>query len=157
MTGGTVLAQAARGTAQMKKNTARRSGTRILRREESLSSRQYRGISIRVIYECDALEILRVDMAPGSVLDDRDIAELALLHVVIGGSPEFNAPDENSVLFPGDSIALREGQTCRVSNPTYSRSSILSFLFKRTSACHSASAFGRAFARKPDTGKEISR
>lgn len=130
---------------------------RILRREDSLKSRQHGGICVRLLYECDGLEILRTDMEPGTVLDDGDITKLEGLHFVLDGGPVFNVARENSDLMPGDSIALREGQHCRVSNPTSSRSSILSFLFKSAAACHSAGALGRAVAKSPDKDKEASR
>ena len=41
---------------------------KILRREESLRSRQYRGVFVRVIYEGDSLEILRTEMDSKSAL-----------------------------------------------------------------------------------------
>ena len=136
---------------------ASRSRPRILRREDSLKSRQYRGICVRVLYECDGLEILRTEMEPGAVLDDADITKLDGLHFVIGGSPAFHVANQTSDLVPGDSIALYDGQHCTVSNPTSSRSSILSFVFKSPNSCHSASAFGRGIARSPDRDKEVSR
>ena len=115
----------------MEKQVASSSGLRILRREDSLSSRQYGGICVRVIYQRDDLEILCTDMDAGAVLEDRDIGRFSVLHVVVGGSPLFQVANETNALMPGDSIALRDGQHCRVSNPTSSRSSILSFLVRR--------------------------
>lgn len=103
---------------------------RILRREDSLKSRLYRGICMRVLYECDGLEILRTEMEPGAVLDDADITQRAGLHFVIDGGPVFHVASQSSDLMPGDSIALHDGQHCTVSNPVSSCSSILSFLFK---------------------------
>lgn len=105
---------------------------RILRREDSLSSRLYRGICVRLLYECDGLEILRTEMEPGAVLDDADITKLAGLHFVIDGGPVFHVAAQASDLMPGDSIALHDGQHCTVSNPASSCSSILSFLFKKS-------------------------
>ena len=130
---------------------------RILRREDSLQSRLYRGICVRVLYECDGLEILRTEMDPGTVLDDADITKLDGLHFVISGSPVFHVARESSDLMPGDSITLHDGQHCTVSNPTSSRSSILSFLFKDARSCHSGGAFGRGTAKSPEREKEISR
>lgn len=122
------------------------SDTRILRREDSLAARHYKGISIRVIYECDALEVLRTDMEPETLLDDRDIATFAVLHVVLGGSAVFHIASRTNSLMPGDSITPHKGQQCTVSNPTSSRSSILSFLIKSSSACRSADVFPRDMA-----------
>ena len=112
----------------------------ILRREDSLSSRQYRGICVKVIYECDAVQIVRTDMDSATVLDDREIANFAVLHVVLSGSPVFHTANDTHALMPGDSIALREARQCSVSNPTSSRSSIVSFLFRGSSSRASASA-----------------
>lgn len=134
------------------KPAASRSRPQILRREDSLTSRQYGGICVRVLYECAALEILRTEMEPGAVLDDADITKRAGLHFVIGGSPVFRVASQSSDLMPGDSIALHDGQHCTVSNPTSSCSSILSFLFKNSSSCQSASAFGRGIAKATDRG-----
>ena len=114
------------------KPAASNSRARILRREESLKSRLYRGICVRLLYECDGLEILRTEMEPGSVLEDADITQRHGLHFVIGGSPVFHVASQSSDLMPGDSIALHDGQRCTVSNPVSSCSSILSFLFKNS-------------------------
>lgn len=107
---------------------------------------------MRVLYECDGLEILRTEMEPGALLDDADITKRRALHFVIGGSPVFHVASQSSDLMPGDSIALHEGQHCTVSNPASSCSSILSFLFKNSSSCQSAGAFGRGIAKATDRG-----
>lgn len=133
------------------------SSTRILRHEDSLRSRQYGGICVRVLYECDGLEILRIDMEPKAVLDDDDMMRVHGLHFIIGGNPVFRVGSQNSDLMPGDSITFGDGEHCTVSNPTSSRSSILSFLFKTSSPCHSAGAYGHDTAKSPDRDKEISR
>lgn len=105
---------------------------KILRREESLRSRQYRGVFVRVIYEWDSLEILRTEMEPGSALEDREIGIFPVIHFVIEGSPVFHVANQTNDLMPGDSIALEEGEEYRISNPTSSRSSFLSFVFKNS-------------------------
>lgn len=130
---------------------------RVLRRDDSLRSRDYRGISIRVLYECDGLEVVRIDMDPATALDEREITEVCGLHFVIGGSPVFHVSSQSSDLMPGDSIALTKGQHCRISNPMSARSSILSFVFKNASFCPPPSPAGRRIAKLPDTEKEISR
>jgi len=137
--------------------TARKAQPRILRREESLSSRQYRGICASVIYECDGFEIVRIDMEPRSVLDESEITNLGGVHVVIAGSPTFHVASHTDNLVPGDSIALDSRQRCTVSNPTTSRSSMLSLLFKTPSSCRSADAFGRGITTSVDTDKEVSK
>ncbi len=134
------------------KPAARKSRPRILRREESLRSRLYRGICVRLLYECDGLEILRTEMEPGTLLDDADITKLAGVHFVIGGNPVFHVASQSNDLMPGDSIALHDGRHCTVSNPASSCSSILSFLFKNSSPCQSAGAFGRGIAKATDRG-----
>lgn len=141
----------------MIKRTSGKRAPRILRREDSLKSRQYRGICVRVLYECDGIEILRTEMESGSVLDDEDLASVSGLHFIIGGSPVFRIANQSNDLMPGDSIALLGGQHCTVSNPTAARVSILSFLFKRASACHSAGTFAQGVATSTEYEKEISR
>ncbi len=115
------------------KPAASKPRARILRREDSLKSRLYRGICVRLLYECDGLEIVRTEMEPGTVLDDADLTQLDALHFVIDGSPVFHVAHQSSDLMPGDSIALHDAQRCTVSNPTSSGASILSFLFKEVS------------------------
>jgi mannose-6-phosphate isomerase-like protein (cupin superfamily) len=100
----------------------------ILRREESLRSRQYRGVFISVIYEWNSLEILRTEMEPGSELDDREIGAFPVVHFVIQGRPVFMTADQTCDLIPGDSIALRADENYRISNAASSRSIILTIL-----------------------------
>lgn len=103
---------------------------KILRREESLRSRQYRGVFVRVIYEWDSLEILRTEMDPGSALDDHEIGIFPVIHFIIEGSPIFVVANQSGDLMPGDSVALRADEKYRISNPASSRAVILSILFK---------------------------
>ncbi len=103
---------------------------KILRREESLRSRQYRGVFVRVIYEWDFIEILRTEMEPGSMAEDREIGNFPVIHFVIEGSPIFLVANQSADLVPGDSIALRADENYRISNPTSSRSIILTVLIK---------------------------
>ncbi len=103
---------------------------KIVRREESLRSRQYRGVFVRVIYEWASLEILRTEMEPGSALDDHEIGIFPVIHFIIEGSPIFVVANQSGDLMPGDSVALRADEKYRISNPASSRSVILSILFK---------------------------
>jgi hypothetical protein len=105
---------------------------KILRREESLRSRQFRGVCVRVFYERDLWEILRIDMDPGSAVDDREIGVFPAIHFVIEGTPVFQVANQTHDLMPGDSIALEEDGQYRISNPTSSRSSFLTILFKNS-------------------------
>jgi len=105
---------------------------KILRREESLRSRQYRGVCVRVLYERDSWEILRTEMEPGSALDDREIGIFPAIHFVIEGSPVFQVANQTHDLMPGDSIALEDRERYKISNPISSRSSFLSFFFKNS-------------------------
>ena len=95
-----------------------------------MHSHQYRGVCVRVIYEWDSLEILRTEMEPGCTLEDCEVGNFPVIHFVIEGSPVFLTASESSDLMPGDSIALREGEEYKISNPVPSRSVILSLLFK---------------------------
>jgi mannose-6-phosphate isomerase-like protein (cupin superfamily) len=103
---------------------------RILRREESLRSRQYRGVFVRVIYEGDSLEILRTEMDSKSVLEDHEIGLFPVVHFIVEGSPVLLVGNQSSDLMPGDSINLRADEKYRISNSASSRSVILSILFK---------------------------
>jgi mannose-6-phosphate isomerase-like protein (cupin superfamily) len=103
---------------------------KILRREESLRSQQYRGVLVRVIYEWASLEILRTEMDPGSTLDDHEIGIFPVIHFIVEGSPIFVVTNQSGDLMPGDSIALRADEKYQISNPASSRSVILSILFK---------------------------
>jgi len=103
---------------------------KILRREESLRSRQYRGVFVRVIYEWDSIEILRTEMEPGSMVEDREIGNFPMIHFVIEGSPIFLVANQSADLIPGDSISLRADENYRISNSASSRSIILTVLIK---------------------------
>jgi len=103
---------------------------KVLRREESLRSRQYRGVFVRVIYEWDTIEILRTEMDPGSMVEDREIGNFPVIHFVIEGSPIFLVANQSADLIPGDSISLRADENYRISNPASSRSIILTVLIK---------------------------
>lgn len=112
------------------RKTGGRGKLQILRREQSLRSRQYRGVCVGVIYEWNSLEILRTEMEPGSALVDRELGVFPVIHFVIEGSPVFVMGDQSGDLIPGDSIALRADESYRISNPASSRSIILSILDK---------------------------
>lgn len=103
---------------------------KILRREESLRSRQYRGVFVRVIYEGDSLEILRTEMDSKSALEDHEIGIFPVIHFIVEGSPVFVVGNQSGDLMPGDSISLRADEKYRISNSASSRSVILSILFK---------------------------
>jgi mannose-6-phosphate isomerase-like protein (cupin superfamily) len=103
---------------------------KILRREESLRSRQYRGVFVRVIYEGDSLEILRTEMDSKSALEDHEIGIFPVMHFIVEGSPVFVVGNQSADLMPGDSINLRPDEKYRISNSASSRTVILSILFK---------------------------
>ena len=103
---------------------------KILRREESLRSRQYRGVFVRVIYEGDSLEILRTEMDSKSALEDHEIGIFPAIHFIVEGSPVFVVGNQSGDLMPGDSISVRADEKYRISNSASSRSVILSVLFK---------------------------
>ena len=103
---------------------------KILRREESLRSRQYRGVLVRVIYEGDCFEILRTDMESKSVLEDHEIGIFPVVHFIVEGNPVFLVRSQSGDLVPGDSIHLPADEKYRISNSASSRSVILSILFK---------------------------
>jgi len=102
----------------------------ILRREESLRSRQYRGVLVSVIYEWSSLEILRIEMESGSALVDREIGTFPAIHFIIEGSPVFVIANQSCDLIPGDSIAFRADESYRISNTASSRSIILTIVDK---------------------------
>lgn len=106
------------------------SSLKIVRREQSARSRQHRGVLTEVIYECDALEILRTEMETGSTCDSPDFGDFSAVHFVIGGTPEFRTPDEAADLMPGDSIIFNDQIPYTILNGAPSRSVILSILFK---------------------------
>lgn len=103
---------------------------KLLRREESLRSRQYRGVFVRVIYERDFLEILRTEMDSKSALEDHEIGIFPVVHFIVEGSPVFLVGNQSTDLMPGDSINLRADEKYRISNAASSRAVILSILFK---------------------------
>jgi mannose-6-phosphate isomerase-like protein (cupin superfamily) len=114
----------------MSKNLISSGKFKILRREESLRSRQYRGVFVGVMYEWDSVEILRVEMDPKSAVEDHEIGIFPVIHFIIEGSPIFVVANQSGDLMPGDSITLRADEKYRISNAASSRSVILSILFK---------------------------
>lgn len=103
---------------------------RVLKREESLRSRQHRGVCVRVIYERDSLEVLRTEMEPGSSLDNGEVGNFCVIHFIIEGSPAISAASESSDLMPGDSVILNGDEKHTITNPTFSRATLLSIVFK---------------------------
>ena len=104
---------------------------KILRREESLRSRQYRGVLVRVIYEGDFFEILRTEMESNSILEDHEIGIFPMVHFIVEGSPGFLIGSQSGdELMPGDSIQMPADEKYRISNSASSRAVILSILFK---------------------------
>ena len=103
---------------------------KILRREQSLRSRQYRGVFVRVIYEEDAFEVLRTEMDSKSALEDHEIGTFPVIHFIVEGSPVFFVGNQAGDLMPGDSIALGADEKYRISNSVSSRAVIISILFK---------------------------
>lgn len=103
---------------------------KILRREESVRSRHYRGVFVRVIYEEDAFEVLRTEMDSKSSLEDHEIGTFPVIHFVVEGSPIFVVGSQSGDLMPGDSISLDGAEKYTISNSVASRAVILSILFK---------------------------
>jgi mannose-6-phosphate isomerase-like protein (cupin superfamily) len=103
---------------------------RVVRREESLRSRQYRGVLVRVIYEGDSFEILRTEMESRSVFEYHEIGIFPAVHFIVEGSPGFLIGGQSGDLMPGDSIHVPADEKYRISNSASSRSVILSILFK---------------------------
>ncbi len=83
-----------------------------------------------MIYECDALEILRTEMAAGSAFDSLEFGDFSAVHVVIDGTPVFRASNRSADLMPGDSIIFSDEEPYTILNGAPSRSVILSILFK---------------------------
>jgi hypothetical protein len=105
-------------------------GAKILRSGGCLRSRQYRGVFIRVIHECDALQILRTEIGPGSTFDNLEMGDSPAYHFVVDGSPVFRASNQSAALMPGDSIVFNDEKPYTISNLAPSRSVILTVLFK---------------------------
>ncbi len=103
---------------------------KIVRREQSARSRQHRGVLTRVIYECDALEILRTEMDEGSAFDSLEFGDFSAVHFVIDGTPVFRASNRSADLMPGDSIVFNDEKPYSILNGAHSRSVLLSILFK---------------------------
>ena len=106
------------------------SGLKIIRREQSARSRQHRGVLTEVIYECDALEVLRTEMETGSTCDSLEFGDFCAAHFVIGGTPMFRTSHQSADLMRGDSIIFNDERPYTILNGAPSRSVILSILFK---------------------------
>ena len=103
---------------------------KIVRREQSARSRQHRGVLTQVIFECDALEVLRTEMDAGSAFDSLEFGNFSAVHFVIGGTPVFRTQHQSADLMPGDSIIFNDERPYTILNGAPSRSVILSILFK---------------------------
>ena len=106
------------------------SGLKIVRREQSARSRQHRGVLTEVIYERDALEILRTEMETGSTCDSLKFGDFCAVHFVVGGTPVFRTSNQSADLMPGDSIIFDDEKPYTILNGAPSRSVIVSVLFK---------------------------
>jgi mannose-6-phosphate isomerase class I len=104
---------------------------KVVRREQCVRSRQYRGVFTQVIYECDALEILRTEIDAGSACESLEFGDFSAVHFVIDGTPVFRASNQSADLMPGDSIIFDyEKRPYTIFNGAPSRAVILSVLFK---------------------------
>jgi mannose-6-phosphate isomerase-like protein (cupin superfamily) len=107
-----------------------RSDLNLLRNEECLSSRQYRGVLIRVLHDNEFVEIRRSEMDSASTLENEEFGHFSVVHIVVEGSPVFEAPGRSDILVPGDTVAVGKGEPYRFHNSSSSRSTILSILVK---------------------------
>lgn len=105
-------------------------GFKIIRREQSVRSRQHRGVLSQVICERDELEILRTEMESGSVCDSREFGDFSSAHYVIDGTPVFRTSHECADLMSGDSVVFPEESVYTISNGAPTRVVFLSVLFK---------------------------
>lgn len=105
-------------------------GIRIVKREESLRSVQRMGTQIRLLYENERLELLATEIEPGNAVDSSELWDSSAVHLLVQGGLLFESSGHSVFLFPGDSIAVQEGETYRLSNPTFCRSALWSLLFK---------------------------
>ena len=83
-----------------------------------------------MIYECDAVEILRTEMETGSTCDSLEFGDFSAVHFVIGGTPGFRTPRQSADLMPGESIIFNEDGPYTILNDAPSRAVILSILFR---------------------------
>lgn len=83
-----------------------------------------------MIYECDALEVLRTEMDAGSAFDSPEFGDFSAVHFVINGTPVFRTSTRSADLMPGDSIIFSDETRYTILNGAPSRSVILSILFK---------------------------
>ncbi|TAJ98389.1 hypothetical protein EPO44_11695 [bacterium] len=104
---------------------------RIVKREESLRSVQRMGVHIRLLYEDEWLELLATELEPGNAVDSRGLWDSSAVHFLIQGGFLFESSGRSVFLLPGDSIAVREGEIYKVSNPTSCRATLWSLLFKQ--------------------------
>lgn len=102
----------------------------IVRREQSARSRQHRGVLSQVIYESDALEVLRTEMEAGSACQSQEFGDYSAVHFVIDGNPGFRSGNQSADLVSGDSIVFSEEVPYTITNGAPSRSVILSVLFR---------------------------
>lgn len=105
-------------------------GIRIVKREESLRSVQKMGVQIRLLYENEWLELLATELEPGNAVDSSELRDSSAVHSLVHGGLLFESSGHSVFLLPGDSIAVREGENYRLSNPTLCRSALWSLLFK---------------------------
>jgi len=105
-------------------------GVKIVRREQSARSRQHRGVLAQVIYECDALEVLRTEMDAGSIFDSLEFDDFSAVHFIIDGTPVFRTAKRCADLMPGDSIVFGDDSPYTILNGAPARAVILSILFK---------------------------
>lgn len=87
---------------------------------------------MRLLYENEWLEILATEVEPENSVRSSELCESAAVHFVMEGGLLFHDLDSSILLLSGDSIELHEGEQYRIFNPTSSRSTIWSLLFKRS-------------------------
>ena len=87
-----------------------------------------------MIYECDAMEILRTEMRTGSRCDSLEFGDFCAFHFVVGGTPVFRTSHHSADLMPLDNIIFNYERPYTILNGAPSLSVVLSILFKKFAA-----------------------
>lgn len=106
------------------------STVRIFKRDECLRSIQQGDMSMRVLYDDDQLEVLIIEVAPRSSIEEPYLWSDPSMHVIVQGEVVFEKRDRSYHLVRGDSIWLGNEEPYKILNPDQIKARLYSLLFR---------------------------
>lgn len=103
---------------------------RIFKQDECLRSIQRGDMSMRVLYDDDLLEVLIIEVAPRSSIEEPYLWSDPSMHLIVQGEVVFERGDRSYHLVRGDSIWLGDEEPYKILNLGQIKARLYSLLFR---------------------------